>query len=170
MLELFAIVTFLGYIYYLRNYAGLRSKSVKEKSVANMDTETALQEDMSEPPTTSAKVSKPFFDKKLGTGAVMVLLTSVLMILVIRRAESVHIPYLVAVLCAMAVGFVEPHKGWALAIMQCLLVLGGYFLFTTIPDFARSSDLENFSLYGSVLLTFVAGFLGGFMKRAFSIG
>jgi hypothetical protein len=100
---------------------------------------------------------------------VMVVFTSLLIILVVKDAESVHLPYLVAVFSAIVIGFVEPHKGWLLALMQCILVLSGYFLFTTQPETSGSRELENFSLYGSVILTFVASFLGGFMKRALNM-
>jgi tetratricopeptide (TPR) repeat protein len=117
----------------------------------------------------SVKVKAPFVDKKLIVSMVMVVFTSLLIILVVKDAESVHLPYLVAVFSAIVIGFVEPHKGWLLALMQCILVLSGYFLFTTQPETSGSRELENFSLYGSVILTFVASFLGGFMKRALNM-
>ncbi|MEO6282255.1 MAG: hypothetical protein ABIN80_00975 [Dyadobacter sp.] len=117
----------------------------------------------------TSQVKAPFVDKKLIVSMVMIVFTSVLIILGVKDAESVHLPYLVAVFCAIAIGFVEPHKGWLLALMQCVLVLSGYFLFTTQPETSGSRELENFSLYGSVILTFVASFLGGFMKRALNM-
>jgi tetratricopeptide (TPR) repeat protein len=117
----------------------------------------------------STRGNAPFIDKKLIVSMAMIVFTSVLIVLVVKDAESVHLPYLVAVFCAIAIGFVEPHKGWLLALMQCVLVLGGYFLFTTQPETTGGRELENFSLYGSVILTFVASFLGGFMKRALSM-
>jgi tetratricopeptide (TPR) repeat protein len=117
----------------------------------------------------SSQLKAPFVDKKLIVSMAMIVFTSVLIVLVVKDAESVHLPYLVAVFCAIAIGFVEPHKGWLLALMQCVLVLGGYFLFTTQPETSGSRELENFSLYGSVILTFVASFLGGFMKRALNM-
>ena len=110
----------------------------------------------------------PFVDKKLIASTIMVLFTSALIVTVVKDAESIHLPYLVAVVCAIAIGFAEPHKGWLLALLQCILVLGGYFLFTTLPETSSGKELENFSLYGAVILTFVASFLGGFMKRAFN--
>ncbi|WAC14087.1 hypothetical protein [Dyadobacter pollutisoli] len=118
---------------------------------------------------TAPRSSAPFLDKKLIASMVMVVFTSILVILVVKKAESVHLPYLVAVFSAIAIGFVEPHKGWLLALMQCIVVLSGYFLFTTQPETTSGRELENFSLYGSVILTFVASFLGGFMKRALNM-
>jgi tetratricopeptide (TPR) repeat protein len=112
---------------------------------------------------------EPFMDKKLLVSMVLVLFTSALVILVIKNAESVHLPYIVAVVCAIALGFAEPRKGWILAIMQVVVVLSGYFLFTEQPQTTGQIEIENFSLYGSVILTFVASFLGAFMKRALNM-
>jgi apolipoprotein N-acyltransferase len=100
---------------------------------------------------------------------VMILLTSALLVYVIKNAESIHLPYLVAVFSAISIGFAEPYKGWLLAILQCMLLLAGYFLLTTLPEGQARQELENFSLYGSVILTFVASFLGGFLKRALNM-
>lgn len=108
----------------------------------------------------------PFVDKKLMVSMILVLFTSALVILVIKDAESVHLPYMIAVICAIALGFAEPRKGWILATLQVVLVFSGYFLFTAQPQTTGQTEIENFSLYGSLILTFVASFLGGFMKRA----
>ncbi|MCF0052546.1 hypothetical protein LXM25_20920 [Dyadobacter sp. LJ53] len=107
-----------------------------------------------------------FFDKKLIVSSFIVLFASAIVVAVIKSAESIHLPYIVAVLCAVILGFVEPRKGWFLALLQCILILTGYFLFTHLPENTAQQELENFSLYGSLILTFVASFLGGFIKRA----
>jgi len=88
---------------------------------------------------------------------------------VIKNAESIHLPYLVAVFAAISIGFAEPYKGWLLAIMQCILMLAGYHFFTDLPEDRARQELENFSLYGSMILTFAASFLGGFLKRALNM-
>ncbi|MCF0040514.1 hypothetical protein [Dyadobacter fanqingshengii] len=108
----------------------------------------------------------PFFDKKLIVSAIIVVFASALVVVVIKNAESIHLPYIVAVLAAIVLGFIEPRKGWFLALLQCILILTGYFLFTESPENTAQQELENFSLYGSLILTFVASFLGGFIKRA----
>lgn len=111
---------------------------------------------------------KSFFDKKLIVSSLIVLFASAIVVAVIKNAESIHLPYIVAVLCATILGFAEPRKGWFLALLQCILILAGYFLFTQLPENTAQQELENFSLYGSLILTFVASFLGGFIKRAFN--
>ena len=140
-----------------------------EEAAADGETEKLLTQKMKSGEIVLPKNETPFLDKKLMVSMVMVVFTSALVVAVVKRSEGVHFPYLVAVLCAIAIGFAEPRKGWFLALMQCVLVLAGYFLFTSKTDPIGGQELENFRLYGSVLLTFVASFLGGFMKRAFSM-
>lgn len=112
---------------------------------------------------------KPFFDKRLVVNAAMIIVTSALLLYVIKNAESIHLPYLIAVFAAISIGFAEPHRGWLLAIVQCVLLLAGYFLFYSLPDNESRQELENFSLYGAMILTFAASFLGGFLKRALNM-
>lgn len=108
----------------------------------------------------------PFFNSKLVASMVMAVFTSTIVVMSIKNAETVHLPYLITVLAAIAIGFVEPTKGWLIALLQCVLVFSGYLLFTTQPETSGRRELENFGLYGSLVLTMVASFLGGFMKRA----
>ncbi|TLV03105.1 tetratricopeptide repeat protein [Dyadobacter luticola] len=115
------------------------------------------------------EVKAPFLDRRLIASMTLVLFTSAVVVSAIKNAESVHLPYLVAVFSAISIGFAEPRKGWLLAIMQSLLVLSAYLLFTKAPESSAQKELESFSLYGSIILTFAASFLGGFLKRAFSM-
>ena len=64
-----------------------------------------------------------FFDKKLIVSSVIVLFASALVIAVIKSAESIHLPYIVAVLSAIVLGCIEPRKGWFLALLQCFLII-----------------------------------------------
>ncbi|MCF2518803.1 M48 family metallopeptidase [Dyadobacter sp. CY351] len=133
---------------------------------ADFDSERRILAQISNEKNRSSTVKTPFFDKKLIVSSAMVLFTSALVVAVIKNAESIHFPYFVAVVSAICLGFVEPHKGWLLALLQCFLIVTGYFLLTDPPQNTAVRELENFCLYGSLVLTFVASFLGGFMKRA----
>lgn len=114
----------------------------------------------------SNTVPKKLIDRRLLANSALTILTAGLLLWMIKHAESIHLPYLVAVAGAMSLGFVEPYKGWILALLQCLLLWLGYTLFTSIPENGGKQELENFSLYGSIILTFVGSFLGAFLKRA----
>lgn len=131
--------------------------------------ESELRELLKTNPAKPAASQAPFFDRRLAINMAMIIMTSALLVYVVKNAESIHLPYLVAVFSAISIGFAEPYKGWLLAIMQCILLLAGYFLFTALPDDRARQELENFSLYGSMILTFAASFLGGFLKRALNM-
>lgn len=114
----------------------------------------------------SATISDPFLNRRFLVNIILIICTSAILIAVIKQAESIHLPYLVAVFSAICIGFVEPRKGWLLAVLQSLFLVSGYFLFTALPESGGRQEVENFSLYGSVILTFAASFLGSFLKRA----
>ncbi|KQS28389.1 hypothetical protein ASG33_17195 [Dyadobacter sp. Leaf189] len=99
----------------------------------------------------------------------LVLATSSIIVYVIEDAEGIHLPYLVAVFSAISIGFAEPYRGWMLAILQCVLIYLGYHFFATPPEGSALKELHNFSLYGSMILTFAGSFLGAFMKRALNM-
>ncbi|WP_353719569.1 tetratricopeptide repeat protein [Dyadobacter sp. 676] len=135
----------------------------------DMDHERTLRELLETAPTRSVAAKEAFFDKRLAINMLMIVLTGALLVYVIKDAESIHLPYLVAVFAAISIGFAEPYKGWLLAVMQSALMLAGYFLLTSPPGDQARQELENFSLYGSIVLTFAASFLGGFLKRALNM-
>jgi tetratricopeptide (TPR) repeat protein len=112
----------------------------------------------------------PFWDKRLAANSILIVITSAIMIIQIKGSEGIHLPYFLAVASAISIGFVEPVKGWILAICQCIFLVAGYYLFTQIPENTGRQEIENFSLYGSCILTFAGSFIGGFFKRAISAG
>jgi tetratricopeptide (TPR) repeat protein len=140
----------------------------RAEAEADLASEKRINEQIRSKKSTSV-AKDPFFNKKLMVSMVMAVFTSTIVVMSIKSAGSVHFPYLITVLAAIAIGFVEPNKGWVIALLQCVLVFGGYFLFSTQPETTGARELENFSLYGSLILTMAASFLGGFMKRALSM-
>ena len=140
-----------------------------DEAKADFDREKILIEKAQSSGNLLPKIHEPFVDKRLVASMGMAVFTSVLLVSVIKNAESIHLPYLVAVIFAVAIGFVEPRKGWFIAVLQGVLVLSGYFLFTEQPETSGRRELENFSLYGAIILTFAASFLGGFIKRALNM-
>jgi len=112
----------------------------------------------------------PLLDKRLAINSILIVATSIVIILTIKDSEGIHLPFLLAAVSSVSIGFVEPVRGWILAIAQCALLLAGYFLFTQIPENMGRLEVENFSLYGSCILTFAGSFIGGFFKRALTAG
>lgn len=112
------------------------------------------------------KPNDPFFDRKLLVNSLFILINSLVLLYVIKETDVVHWPYLLAAISAAAIGFAQPRKGWLLALLQAIILLIGYFLFASPPQNGGDRELELFSLYGSLGLTFVGSFVGGVLKRA----
>ncbi len=152
--------------YYWR---GLARQQLGHPAEADHDLEQATTIDEASrntaDPTLTPK-STTFFDRRLLTNAVFVLLHSGLLLAAIKQSAVIHWPYLMAAVSAAAIGFAEPRKGWFLAILQGVAIVVGYYLFTAIPQKNGERELEAFCLYGSVGLTFVGSFIGGILKRA----
>ncbi|WP_420148154.1 hypothetical protein [Spirosoma sp.] len=106
-----------------------------------------------------------FFNRRLLINVVLTLIGCSLLLYCIKVAIAAHLPFLVATILATALGFLEPRKGWFLAIVQATTIWIVYTFFLDHPTNNVDGELENFSLYGSMILTFVGSFVGGGLKR-----
>jgi K+-sensing histidine kinase KdpD len=106
-----------------------------------------------------------FFDRKLLINIVLTLIGCALLLYCIKIAIAAHLPYLVATVLATILGFLEPRKGWFLAVVQATTIWVVYQFFLEHPTNSFNIELENFGLYGSMILTFVGSFIGGRLKR-----
>jgi tetratricopeptide (TPR) repeat protein len=106
-----------------------------------------------------------FMDRKFISHVVLILFNSIILLIVIQHATGIHLPYLLAAVAAAIIGFIEPKRGWILAILQALTLWIGYTFFTTPPLTSGARDLGLFGLYGSIALTFIGSFTGGVLKR-----
>ncbi|KAA6436886.1 tetratricopeptide repeat protein [Dyadobacter flavalbus] len=149
-------------------WRGLTYRKLSRHAEAESDfvQEQQIIDDKKKQLSTPGSISDPFLNRRFLVNMILIIFTSAMLIAVIKQAESIHLPYLVAVFSAICIGFVEPRKGWLLAVLQSLFLVSGYFLFTRLPESGGRQEVENFSLYGSVILTFAASFLGSFLKRA----
>lgn len=111
-----------------------------------------------------------FFDRRLLINLGLTLLSSVIILVCIIITPTIHLPYFITPALAAGIGFIEPRKGWFLALVQAVIIWLGYLIFAPIPDGPADRDIENFGLYGSMILTFVGSFIGGLLKRALDRG
>lgn len=111
-----------------------------------------------------------FFDRRLLLNLGLTLVSSLVILICIKITSTIHLPYFVTPALAAGIGFLEPRKGWFLAIVQASVIWLGYMIFVPNPDGSADRDVENFGLYGSIILTFVGSFIGGFLKRALDRG
>lgn len=108
---------------------------------------------------------RAFFDRRLLLSALGVVANGILLLYIIKISPVIHWPYLLAASTAAVIGFIEPRKGWLLAIVQALTIWVGYTYFTATPQASGQRELELFGLYGSIGLTFISSFIGGILKR-----
>ena len=109
-------------------------------------------------------------DRRLLLNLGLTLLSSILILVCIKITPSIHLPYFVTPALAAGLGFLEPRRGWILAVAQAVIIWLGYTLIVPTPDGPADQDIENFGLYGSMILTFVGSFVGGLLKRALDRG
>ncbi len=117
-----------------------------------------------------AKAKTPLFDRRLGINLALSIVSSVVLLVCIKQTTTIHLPYLLGAALAISLGYLEPRKGWVLAIAQVFLIWTGYTLFTAPPDSPTDGELETFALYGTLILTFVGSFIGGMLKRVLDQG
>jgi len=82
------------------------------------------------------------------------------------RSEGVHVPFLFNMLFSVGLGWLEPKKGWALALMQVAAIFVGYYGFSSFV-LAERPDVARFATYLAAVPTLAGSFMGAFLKRAF---
>jgi tetratricopeptide (TPR) repeat protein len=150
--------------YYWR---GRTRQKLNQPQEAQRDLDQAIVlEEQSKNGIPPANTSTAFFNKRLLTNIAFVLINSVVLLVIIKKSPVIHWPYITAASSAAAIGFVEPRKGWILAIIQSAALWIMVTFFTDHPTNNELRGLEAFNLYGSIGLTFAGSFIGGILKRA----
>jgi hypothetical protein len=108
-----------------------------------------------------------FFDTKFFINSLITFGLSALILVCCYTGPTVHLPFLTAMLGALYIGFLEPKRGWALAIIMTLLVLAGGFLMKSMFALTvAQAERTQFVAYLAFFPVFTGSFLGGFVKRA----
>ncbi|QKZ13338.1 tetratricopeptide repeat protein [Spirosoma sp. KUDC1026] len=108
---------------------------------------------------------RSFFDRQFTLNAGLVLLSGIILLIIIKASSVIHWPYLWAASSAMGIGFLEPRKGWSLAILQTFVLLIGYYVVLGGNQESIHRDVQAFSLFGSIGLTFVGSFIGSMLRK-----
>jgi uncharacterized membrane protein YjjB (DUF3815 family) len=95
----------------------------------------------------------------------LTLLGGAVLLWIIKITPTIHYAYLPAAALAVGLGFLEPHRGWILALALAAFLWIGY-QFTPPPDGSADREVENFGVYGSMIIGFIGSFIGGILKRA----
>lgn len=107
-----------------------------------------------------------FFNRQLVLNAGLTILASMVLMYIIKKSPVIHWPYLWATSSAVGIGFLEPRKGWTLAILQVLTLLFTYYGVVGPDPLSTHREVELFSLYGSIGLTFAGSLIGSVLRKA----
>lgn len=151
--------------YYWR---GLVRQQLHQTEQAEQDMAKARQIDQSvkDRPLATPVQQHGFFDRRFILNAGLTLLASLILLYLIKISPVIHWPYLWAASSAVGIGFLEPRKGWAVAILQVLSMLVGYYVVVGPDPRSTHREVELFSLYGSIGLTFAGSLIGSVLRKA----
>jgi tetratricopeptide (TPR) repeat protein len=108
----------------------------------------------------------PFFDRMLLLHAGLAVMNAVVLLWIVRHSPFIHYPYFWAAATAVGLGFLEPRRGWVLALLQAALLLAGYGA-VLLPDTVNiRREVEAFGVFGALGLTFVGSLIGSVLQRS----
>lgn len=96
----------------------------------------------------------------------LVIINAIIIIYVNFHSSAVHFPLLVSMALSMILGWVQPYKGWILAIGQVIFIAGLYFFVKEsgiLP--IENKDIAEYVTLSSILTTFSGSLIGGMFKR-----
>jgi len=109
-----------------------------------------------------------FWNKNFTRDVLITLVTSAVVVVSCFYGPTVHMPFLVGMLTAVGLGWLQPRKGWILAIEQIVLIAIFYFVIDALKLLpAFDVDATQFSALLQFFPAFTGSFLGGFIRRSF---
>ena len=150
------------------HWRGLVRQQLHQPEQAEQDMTKARQinQSVKDRPLATPVQPNGFFDRQFMLNAGLTVLASLILLYLIKISPVIHWPYLWAASSAVGIGFLEPRKGWAVAILQVLSILVGYYVVVGPDPRSTHREVELFSLYGSVGLTFAGSLIGSVLRKA----
>ena len=152
------------------HWRGLTRQHIQQKREAQQDLDKAdqLAEQWRIRSLTQLPGKQVFVDRRLVLNAGLTAISGLILLYIIKKSPVIHLPYLWAAASAVGLGFLEPRKGWILALFQVLIILLGYYVLVGPDLLSTHREVELFSLYGSVGLTFVGSLIGSVLRKSYS--
>ncbi len=151
-------------------WRGLARQHLLQSTEADQDLAKAnqiTQQQQQRQAMTQQPIGKPVFvDRRLLLNACLTVMSGLILLYIIKKSPVIHWPYLWAAASAVGLGFLEPRKGWVLALLQALLILLGYYVVVGPDPLRTHQEVEVFSLFGSVGLTFAGSLIGSVLRKA----
>ena len=82
-------------------------------------------------------------------------------------SSSVHVPFLMNFLVSVGLGWIQPKKGWILALLQIVLIGVYYLLISQLSWEIDALKIARFTSLLAFFPTLTGSFMGGFVRRAF---
>jgi hypothetical protein len=107
-------------------------------------------------------------NKNILRDLLITVISSVVVVVACFYGSTVHLPFLVGIITAIGLGWLQPQKGWILAIEQTVLVVVFYFLFERFQLLTPiNADTTRFTALLQFGPAFIGSFMGGYFKRMF---
>lgn len=90
---------------------------------------------------------------------------SLIQVFAIFSTQIIYIPVFFTVLFSFSYGIWEPEKGWILSLIQTGIIIGMYWLNISLNIKPTNPDMVIFATHITIFPSFVAAFLGSFIKR-----
>ncbi|GAB2551492.1 tetratricopeptide repeat protein [Spirosoma aerophilum] len=152
-------------------WRGLTRQYLQQATEAEQDLAKAKQLEQQQRIKASSvlPVGKPrFFDRQFFQNAGLTIISALILLYIIKKSSVIHWPYLWAAASAVGIGFLEPRKGWVLALLRVFVILFGYYVVVGPDPLSTHREVEVFSLYGSVGLTFAGSLIGSVLRKAYA--
>lgn len=97
---------------------------------------------------------------------ILIFVMSFLAIIIINLSPIVYVAPMFILAFSFVGGFLEPYKGWQLALLQITLIIGAYWLndiFKIITP--ANKEAAFFATHTSPLATLSASFMGALIKK-----
>jgi len=109
-----------------------------------------------------------FWHKTLARNLFITVLTSAIVTVACFHGLSVHLPFLVGMVVAIGLGWLQPHKGWLLAIAQIILTAVFYFVVAELQWLTPfDAEATRFTALLQFFPVFTGNFLGAYIRRTF---
>ena len=100
------------------------------------------------------------------TNLLLMIVLAVLQVVLIHFNDSIYSLLTVMMTISFLGGIREPKRGWILAIIQSMIIVGGFWLIklTKIHQ-PTAENVAEFTSYASLFSTFAGSFVGAMIKR-----
>lgn len=96
----------------------------------------------------------------------LMLLCALVVVVIIHISPVVYLGPMFVLSASLVGGMLEPRKGWQLALIQIVVIVGAYWLNNILKIYPpKNEEAAFFAAHTSILATLSASFLGGMIRK-----